>query len=246
MERRLYQFPLSLYCEKSRWNLEHKRLSYTPVNLMPGPHILTAFRLGRIRTLPVLADKSRRIGDSTRIALYLDQHYPEHPLLSAESDKRGAILALEDYFDDVGDHIRRCVWNEAVHSEQVNEIFFRHYDEKMQRVGAFAKPLLRQMIKRTFNVAPAAVEASWQAAFTAFLHLEAMLHNDPQRYLVGEHFTLADLTAATMLAPLLGPEQSPWPDRHLPVTGISRRSELRATVAGQWVLRIYAQHRKSS
>lgn len=247
MERRLYQFPLSLYCEKTRWNLEHKKLAYTAVNLMPGPHMFTAWRLARIRTLPVLSDQNRHVGDSTGIALYLDQHYPEHPLLAPDTgrdaDERADILALEAYFDEIGDHIRRCVWSEAVHSDKVNEIFFREYDEKMQHVGAFARPVLRQMIRRTFNVVPAAVDASWQTVFAGLLHLETRLQNDPQRYLAGERFSLADLTAAAMLAPLLGPEQSPWPDRHIPVNGVSRRDELRATIAGQWVLRIYAQHR---
>ncbi len=43
--RTLYQFPISHYCEKTRWNLEAKGLSYRIENLLPGPHRLVTKRL---------------------------------------------------------------------------------------------------------------------------------------------------------------------------------------------------------
>jgi glutathione S-transferase len=242
-ERRLYQFPLSLYCEKTRWNLDWKKLEYRTVDMMPGAHVLTAWRLAGQRTLPILQDGRVCSGDSTRIALYLEQHYPEHPLLPADAAARQAILALEDFFDELGEHVRRCVWSLAVDSPAVSEIFFREYAGLMRWSGKLGQSLLRQMIRRTFDVYPADVEASWSRVFDSIAKIGKILDDNPAGYLVGNRFSLADLTAASMLAPLAGPEESPWADRHVPVTANERRRELRATSTGQWVQEIYRRHR---
>lgn len=245
-ERRLYQFPLSLYCEKTRWNLDCKQLAYRKVDLMPGPHAFTAWRLAGQRALPVLRDGRQSIGDSTRIALYLEQHYPQHPLLPADTAARQEMLALEDFFDEIGVHVRRCVWSLAVDSPQVSEIFFREYAGLTRWSGELGKTLLRQMIRRTFDVYPADVEASWQRVYASMATLEARLPEHGDAYLVGPRFSLADLTAATMLAPLIGPDESPWADPHVPVAATAgQRLEVRATRAGQWVQEIYRRHRHS-
>ncbi len=246
MPRLLYHFPLSLYCEKTRWNLDAKGLDYRGIELLPGPHAFTAWRLARIRTLPVLRDGQQAVGDSTAIALYLEDRYRDSPLLPADPALRTRALALEDRFDEVGDHVRRCVWSLAVDDPAVDRIFFREYRPGQRWLGALARQLLRQMIRRTFSVWPDRVEQSWAIVHAALAEIEETLQGDPARYLVGDHFTLADLTAATMLAPLLGPEESPWGDAHVPATGIALRQELRATVAGQWMTRVYREHRRPS
>jgi glutathione S-transferase len=47
--RVLYQFPLSHYCEKARWLLDHKELDYVAHNLIPGFHrAFTILNLGNI------------------------------------------------------------------------------------------------------------------------------------------------------------------------------------------------------
>ena len=70
--RTLYQFPLSHFCEKARWMLDHKELYYVAHNLIPGVHRAFArLKTGQNR-LPILRDQDRWIADSTQIALYLD------------------------------------------------------------------------------------------------------------------------------------------------------------------------------
>ncbi|MBU2254901.1 MAG: glutathione S-transferase N-terminal domain-containing protein, partial [Gammaproteobacteria bacterium] len=71
--RTLYQFPISHYCEKTRWHLDHKGLDFQVDNLFPGLHRLKSKRLAGIVTLPILKDGEQVIGDSTQIALYLEQ-----------------------------------------------------------------------------------------------------------------------------------------------------------------------------
>ncbi|WP_216076843.1 hypothetical protein [Acinetobacter defluvii] len=54
---------------------------------------------------------------------------------------------------------------------------------------------------------------------------------------------MADLTAASMLAPLIGPNNSPWADSRLPEVASQQRQELKDRIVGQWVLRIYRDYR---
>lgn len=246
-QRLLYQFPLSLYCEKTRWNLDWKKLDWQPVNLIPGPHAFRAWALARQRTLPILVDGKNRIGDSTDIALYLESTYPQHPLLPTDSRQRREILALENEFDALGADVRRCVWSLAVDSPDIDVLFFRGYDNQQRRLGNWMRPALRQMIRHTFDVWPAPVERSWHAIFRILEKLEARLHGDARAYLVGNAFTLADLTAASMLAPLTGPTGSPWIDSKIPAYALTENQSLRAglrkSLAGQWIQGIYTEHR---
>ena len=53
---KLYQFPISHYCEKIRWALEYKGLEYRKVNLLPGFHIKTTTKLVGKSSVPVLTD----------------------------------------------------------------------------------------------------------------------------------------------------------------------------------------------
>lgn len=246
LRRQLFQFPLSLYCEKSAWTLAAKSLVHEKVNLVPGPqHMLTAWRLARIRTLPVLRDGDTCVGDSTAIALHLEAHYPNPALLPGDRHQREDVLALEARFDETGDHVRRCVWNLAIDSPRVHDIFFRGYRTRISWLEKLLRPVLRLMIRRTFNVYPGHVNASWTHVMQALDGLEQHLEGDSSRYLVGNTFTLADLTAATMLAPLIGPEESPWPDHHVTDQGNAElRRQFRDRVAGEWVLRIYREHRR--
>lgn len=244
--RQLFQFPLSLYCEKSAWTLDAKALAYDKVNLVPGPqHMLTAWRLAGIRTLPVLRDGNACVGDSTAIALHLEAMYPVPALLPADPRQREDVLALEARFDETGDHVRRCVWSLAVDSPRVHDIFFRGYGKRITWLEKLLRPILRLMIRRTFDVYPEPVNASWGHVMQALDALEHHLSGDASRYLVGDCFTLADLAAAAMLAPLIGPEESPWPDHHVTEQhSVELRRQFRDRVAGEWVLRIYREHRQ--
>ncbi len=244
-ERVLYQFPLSLYCEKTRWNLHAKGLSYACCDLLPGLHAGTAWRLAGQRSLPILVDGGQAIGDSTTIALYLEHTYPARPLLPVDPVARKRVLQLEGWFDELGEHVRRYCWSLAIEREEVSDIFFDFtgYTRWQKMLADSSKPLLRQMIRHTFKVYQPRVADSWQRIQDALPQLELWLGGSASNYLVGDSFTLADLTAASMLAPLFGPDNSPWSDARLPPISQQLRAEACATVAGQWVLRLYGEYR---
>src|SRR5690606_22707553 len=98
-QRVVYQFPISHYCEKTRWQLDRKGMPYQTRNLLPGTHRLFSRTRAGVNTLPVLRDGKRLIGDSTRIAYYLEKYYPQVSLLPADSAARQQVIELEQQFD---------------------------------------------------------------------------------------------------------------------------------------------------
>src|SRR5262249_4433478 len=80
---------------------------------------------------------------------------------------------------------------------------------------------------------------------TALDRIEAELQ--PSGYLVGEHSSVADLTAAALLSPLLSPPEHPYP---LPGTLPQACASFPTSVAGHrafaWASEMYRRHRGTS
>lgn len=69
----------------------------------------------------------------------------------------------------------------------------------------------------------------------------------PSGYLVGEAFSVADLTAAAMLSPVLQPVEIQYPLAvALPDSLRQYRDDLARRPAAQWTLEMYRRHRGSS
>jgi glutathione S-transferase len=101
------------------------------------------------------------------------------------------------------------------------------------------------MLRRRYSVNERAAGQSLLKVRAALRLIDDRL--DGRDHLVGDGFTVADLTAAALLAPLLSPPQLPYRDPSLfppPLTAIA--DELRMLPAGQWVLRTYASYRPAS
>ncbi|KAG9457014.1 hypothetical protein H6P81_001522 [Aristolochia fimbriata] len=72
-------------------NLKGLKYEYKPVNLLKGEQFSPEFlQLNPLGFVPVLVDDDQVIGDSFAILLYLEEKYPEHPLLPGDL-KRKAI-----------------------------------------------------------------------------------------------------------------------------------------------------------
>ena len=71
--------------------------------------------------------------------------------------------------------------------------------------------------------------------------LEAELQ--PSGYLVGDAFTVADLTAAALFTPVLAPPERPFAPRAVTAPVQELRDELAARPGGAWVAEMYHRHR---
>ncbi|ESA35652.1 glutathione s-transferase [Leptolyngbya sp. Heron Island J] len=106
----LHQFEASHYCEKVRLILDYKQLPYNTVEVVPGVGQIELYRLSGQRQVPVLKDGAMVVADSTAIATYLDETYPERPVLPADGAMRGLCLMLEDWADEsIGPNARKAM-----------------------------------------------------------------------------------------------------------------------------------------
>jgi glutathione S-transferase len=244
--RVLHQFPISHYCEKTRWHLDLKRLDYRLRNLLPGVHEIVNRRAAGLRTVPVLVDKGRAIGDSTKIALHLEEQYPQAPLLPRDPAERARVLETEAYFDDtLGPAVRAWVYGSALKTPRmVRTLFFSGYGPVTRSAGAiFIGPILEHAIRRLYRLNDDKIAQASRQIDEAADRIEQLIDGDPSRHLLGGGLTLADVRAASLLAPIVGPPASPWTGVDGPPLLPVRREALRARPAGQWVLARYAQDR---
>jgi glutathione S-transferase len=85
------------------------------------------------------------------------------------------------------------------------------------------------------------------AAYAATLATEQDVYagQDPNRSLVGDTFTLADLTMASMLSPWARPSEHPfYPRMAFGKTGDQWVEQMRSSRMVAWVHRCYEKHRR--
>jgi glutathione S-transferase len=245
----LWHLEISHYNEKARWALDLKGVPHVRRAVTPGLQELTARRLRAGRTVPILELDGRAIGDSTRIIEAIERRWPEPPLYPAHPEERSRALELEDHFDEhCGPDARRVLLADTLPEPETFLAMF--YGSGRRRLGVLetlGHPLLSRVVKRRFDIRPERVEESRERVLAAFDKLEADV--GPSGYLVGESFTVADLTAASILSLFVVPPEFPYvklpPDER---TAQFRRfrDSLEDRPGFRWVEDMYARHRGTS
>jgi glutathione S-transferase len=245
----LWHIAISHYSEKARWALDHKRVPHrrraVPV---PGLHIPASMWLirGESQTYPVLELDGRAIGDSTEIIATLEQRYPEFPLYPADPEQRRRALELEDFYDEeLGPHIRLLAFHEmSKDRDRFESLVKRTVPAPMARFGTSAVTYARTYAGLRFGVHDeAAAELARAKVLTALDRLEAEL--DGRDYLVGDSFSVADLTAAALFNPLAMPEEGPLPnDTGMPAGLEAFCAPLRDRSGYRWIEQTYRRHRQ--
>ncbi len=242
----LWQLQVSHYNEKVRWALDYKRIPHTRRSLIPGPHSMVAKRLtGDSTTTPVLTLDGQSIGDSTKIIAALEERWPEPPLYPEDEELRTRALELEDFFDEeLGPDIRRAVYQELLARPDLVRPLFENGQPLAARAMLRASwPFLLRGMRSSMELNPEAAERSRAKTEAALDRLEQEL--SPSGYLVGDSFTVADLTAAALLYPIALPPEFPYP--MVPDVPDSAREfvqSLRNRPGGQWVADMYHRHRR--
>jgi len=246
----LWQLQLSHYNEKVRWALDHKRIPHLRRSLLPGPHIRKAQRLtGDTSTTPVLTLDGRSIGDSTRIIATIEQRWPQPPLYPEDETQRHRALELEEFFDEeLGPHIRRAMYHEMLpHPELLLPRFTHAQPLRYQMLLRAGFPALRTAIRRRMDINPETAAASRAKVVAAMDRLEREVCSSG--YLVGDAFTVADLTAAALFYAVARPPEFPYPMiafDELPESWRGFLDSLARRPGGRWVAEIYRRHRGRS
>jgi glutathione S-transferase len=198
------------------------------------------------KAVPVLRLDGTTISDSTRIIAALEAHRPDPPLYPADPAARARALALEDFFDEeLGPHIRRAFFFHVLQDPE-RAVALLTLDESALTKTLYraAFPVVRTVMRADMSIDAERVAHSRRQVDVALQRLEAELQ--PSGYLVGDVFSVADLTAAALLAPLLHADQFPY---RLPPL-LPPLAEWRASVAErpgfQWALEMYRRHRGTS
>jgi glutathione S-transferase len=245
MERAvLWQFTNSHYNEKARWALDFKRIPHVRHSLMPGFHTARIKKLTGQTTVPVLVLDGTAVFDSTRIIETLERVRPDPALYPADEIERRRALDLEDFFDEeLGPHIRRAAFHTMLpFPGYLAGVFAGEAGFARRLAFRAALPVLRPAIEKLLKIDDASADLGRRKTREAFDRLEREI--GPSGYLVGDRFTVADLTAAALFSPLIRPPGFPYRVPEPPPEPVQRwRDSLSGRRGWQWVLDVYRRHR---
>jgi glutathione S-transferase len=243
----LWHLKVSHYNEKARWALDYKRLPHVRRAAIPGRHAAIAKGLGAGSTFPVLELDGKVLGDSTLIIRALERRYPEPPLYPDDPGERRRALEIEDFFDqELAPHLRLLVLEHMLPDHRLLLGAFAPDLTAVRRLTARATyPMIRRKIVADFAIDRSGVDAAWSRCRLACERFAAELQ--PNGYLVGDGFTVADLTVAALFSPVVAPVEFPYPQ---PQRDHPRLADLRGMIdecgALDWTKWVYAHHRPRS
>lgn len=171
---------LSPWSERVRWALAFKRLPYEKQNYRPGVDEEEVKKLTGQAQVPVLITDGKAIPDSTAILEWLEDSRPEPALLPRSEKDRAQVTLWEELMIGVlGPQARTLIIGRLLRSRE----------PEMQQGG--------QLFAGKYGHSPFAEE---QAKLTVKRVLVSLKHTlSGRQYLVGDAFSRADLTTASML-----------------------------------------------
>jgi glutathione S-transferase len=243
----LWHIPISHFNEKARWALDYKRVAHHR-QVLGANYLIRAWRATGRGTLPILFLDGRAIGDSTHIIAVLEERYPEPPLYPGDAAARQRALALEDYFDEqLGPALRAAIVTPLFRHDP--DVALRVLTTGMpEKAYQTLRPLARifpAYYRFRHKIRDAKLDADRATVNSALDRIEQ--ERQGRAYLVGDSFTVADLTAAAMLGALVQPPEIQYPLRvELPPYLQDYRAAFLLHPATQWAASIYRLHRGGS
>ena len=243
----LWQFRFSHFNEKARWALDWKGVPHRRRSLLPLLHVLPVLRQTGQKQVPVLQLDGRVIYDSTAIIAALEAAHPMPPLYPADANARERALALEEFFDtELGPHLRRALFFDLLpHAAWTSAAMSVGFGPGAQLAYRALFPVTRAVMRMDMRIDETGRDLGRAKTLAALDRLEAEL--GPSGYLVGDAFSVADLTAAALFSPLVMPPEFPYP---LPGPLPEPAASFCASVAGRrgfrWVEEMYRRHRGQS
>jgi glutathione S-transferase len=195
---KLIQIPFSHNCIKVRVALAAKSLRYDLENIRPMDRS-EVIRVSGQGLVPVLVDGDRAIADSTAILLYLDERYPDPPLVPRDAAARNLCLMLEDWADRAFMEASRRIAYHNITSVPglVAGLFFPNESGLAARLKE--RIAINRVRKRFRFSAERYPKDAAEVRRAAALAVERL---DGGGWLMESGPTIADIALATMSAPL--------------------------------------------
>jgi glutathione S-transferase len=244
----LITIPISHYCEKARWALEWAGIGYRERAHLQALHWFPVARAGGKKTAPVLVWGERVFADSADIVEEASAKAPGRSLFPGDPAGAAEVRALQRDFDRrLGPEGRRWMYF-ALRGRRDIAIAYgcTGVPAWQRRAMPLAYPLAARIIDRYFDITPATAARS-EGEVRAIFDLVAERLHDGRPYLCGERFSAADLTFASLAAPMLMPPDYgvplPQPEE-LPAAMATTVLELRKHPAGAHALRMFRDERR--
>jgi len=243
----LFQFKVSHFNEKVRWALDYKGIEHVRHSLLPGPQKAKMKKLSGQEQTPVLRCGNDVVAGSAAIIDYLERRFPEPRLYPRDDATLRRAISVQARFDDeVGPAIRLAMFYDLLFDPAYFASMFTSGQPLLARVGYRAIfPLVSVLMTREMKIT---AENAEKALVTTRRGLDLVAEDSRATgYLAGDSFTIADLAAASLLAPGLEMNPSPfgYPKPY--------RARLRAWwdrwrdhPGTAWVRGIYERHRGAS
>ncbi len=243
----LGHFRGSHFNEKVRWALDYKGIPHVRRTLGASYLPRALWKTGR-PTLPVLIVDGRGISDSARIIAELERMAPDPPLYPADATQRARALALETRLgDELGHPLRTMAVHKALDEapEFMVSFFTLGLPPAARRAMRAIYPLMARFYRLRHGIDAGRAAAARETVAAGLDRLaEEVL---PSGYLVGDAFSIADLTASALLMPFTAPAELEYalPGPY-PVALAELQARLAAHPAGRYAVEIYRRHRGRS
>jgi glutathione S-transferase len=203
---RLYQFPISHYCEKVRWALDYKGIPHEINNLVPVWHVPTMLLLSRQTQVPVIEMEGRVIHGSTAILQSLEERFPAAPgLLPAGEGDRSKVDDIVELCDEkLGPHVRRACYYQVLKSSKLTYELLCDGQSTMRRIQLRASlPVVMKVMQKGMRIDNRGYLRSLDHINQTLDELEKLLGK--RKVFVGHTLSAADIACASLLAPLARP-----------------------------------------
>ena len=238
----LYQFPISHFCEKARWALDYKNIEHKKVTLLPGLHVRKAKKLGGKTSVPVLQHGDSVIQGSSEIIDYLDLKFEQNRLTPIDQEQKQQVREWEEFANkNLGPQVRLVIYHIMLDYPEIVVPFFT---QGGPWYGPFLVkkifPKLQEKMRLYMKINDETAAKNNGEILKTVDNLAN--HYADNKFMVGDQFSRADLTAASLLAPITMPAGYgiSWPG-----TVPKRMREFASQFDGQldWVERLYDQYR---
>ena len=169
--RRLYHLPLSPFCRKTRLVLAEKKIEVELVEERPWERRMDFLRMNPAGQVPVLKIDGLVLAESDAIFEYLEEVYPDPPLLPGNPAERAEARRLASWFDD------------KFHREVTANLLYERVNKRLARAGYPESDRIKAGLK---NIRYHIDYMDWLI--------------EGRRWLAGDRMTIADFAAATQFS----------------------------------------------
>ncbi len=240
---RLNTFVISHFSEKARWALDFHGLDYTERRLVPGPHIVAIRSIAPRTTVPTLEHDGTVVQGSSAILDYLEQRLGATRLAVPPAQAKRAAEIESDADRAFGLGTQRIFYATLLdHRREIVDMWTQDGPWWSRAYLAVAFPVVAHLVRRTYKIRPDAVERAKDLFRRTMDTTDRALAGGP--YLLGDTLSRADVTVASLLAPLCTPPEHlvRWPAIN-PPEHAAFVDEFRGRPTWELVLRMYREHR---